>query len=155
MTDLLLTWPKTPAECQHVDSKGVLHKGLLGTLWCGEQRFHALKRVGYVELADGVYEVEMDHFDSGIRVLRVVGALDSHAQTQKQAATLAKHSQAIHVANYPEQLEGCIAPGLDRTPSGVGSSHVAFERIVALLGGWVPGKKCTLEVRSLATGALS
>jgi hypothetical protein len=41
----------------------------------------------------------------------------------------------MHVANWPEQLAGCIAPGMHFHPSrwGVASSRDAFDMLMALL----------------------
>lgn len=70
-----------------------------------------------------------------------------------------RYAILIHAANWPDQLNGCIAPGLERRilPSsprqgfeaiGVTSSRTALDRLEAALKGveeWV------LEVRSFAT----
>ncbi|UTV28985.1 DUF5675 family protein [Photobacterium atrarenae] len=43
----------------------------------------------------------------------------------------------IHVANFPEEVEGCIAPGTDFHSArwGVANSRYAFGRLMELLGG--------------------
>lgn len=48
----------------------------------------------------------------------------------------------IHVANFPHEVEGCIAPGMELHPAswGVARSRDAMEKLRVLLGnggGWV------------------
>ncbi|WP_108945612.1 DUF5675 family protein [Shewanella halifaxensis] len=49
----------------------------------------------------------------------------------------------IHAANWPNQLEGCIAPGLTFHPSkwGVANSRDALDKLLALLP-----DECELEI---------
>lgn len=42
----------------------------------------------------------------------------------------------IHPANWPQQLTGCVAPGVIETGSGVASSRRAMLQIFGALGGW-------------------
>lgn len=39
----------------------------------------------------------------------------------------------VHPANWPRELEGCIAPGLESWPDGVGHSIAAFETLMKIL----------------------
>lgn len=39
----------------------------------------------------------------------------------------------VHPANWPKELDGCIAPGLESWPDGVGHSIAAFETLMKVL----------------------
>lgn len=52
----------------------------------------------------------------------------------------------IHPANYPDQLDGCIAPGESLIPGGVGRSAAAMESLFLALGGWNPGQFLEVEI---------
>lgn len=56
----------------------------------------------------------------------------------------------VHPANWPRELEGCIAPGLDPWPDGVGHSVAAFEALMKVLRPLfrVNGPGASLEVRN-------
>ena len=54
----------------------------------------------------------------------------------------------VHPANYPHQLEGCIAPGTGEMEGGVSDSRHALQQIFEALGGWREGEKLDLEVVS-------
>lgn len=43
---------------------------------------------------------------------------------------------AIHDADYPEELEGCIAPGKLLIAGGVGQSDIALEELFNVCGGF-------------------
>lgn len=43
---------------------------------------------------------------------------------------------AIHDAKYPEALEGCIAPGKQMIPGGIGQSAIALEELFKACGGF-------------------
>jgi hypothetical protein len=53
----------------------------------------------------------------------------------------------IHPGNYPNDVEGCVAPGRHRIKNGVGESVLATQEIFDALGGWELGKRFVLEVR--------
>jgi len=55
----------------------------------------------------------------------------------------------IHVANYPEELEGCIAPGVSymKNSWGVSSSKVAFKNLKDLLNQYIAEMKNNVYVR--------
>jgi hypothetical protein len=52
----------------------------------------------------------------------------------------------LHSANVPSQLEGCIAPGMRETETGVAESRRAMLLIFEALGGWEESKKFEMEV---------
>ncbi|MGJ5134644.1 DUF5675 family protein [Bradyrhizobium oligotrophicum] len=53
----------------------------------------------------------------------------------------------IHAAEYPEFLDGCIAPGKSTDEGGVQQSKEALKEIIDGLGGWKAGRFVRLEVR--------
>lgn len=55
----------------------------------------------------------------------------------------------VHVANWPHQLTGCVGPGLEWRPDGVGSSRLAMEAIFAVLGGFHAGREFCVHVEEL------
>jgi len=55
----------------------------------------------------------------------------------------------IHAANYPYQVEGCIAPGKVVVEKGVEQSTAAMQEIFTFCGGWGLGKKMMLNVDSV------
>jgi hypothetical protein len=55
----------------------------------------------------------------------------------------------IHAANYPYQIEGCVAPGKTILENGVNQSKAAMQEIFTYCGGWGVGKKMLLDVDSL------
>ncbi len=52
----------------------------------------------------------------------------------------------IHAANYPYEIEGCIAPGKAILDNGVDKSVAAMQEIFTFCGGWGVGKKMLLSV---------
>ncbi len=137
------------------------NKGMVSELWIGETMFWALeadmilgkdgKSHAIMRLDTGKYKVKMEfsptfkqycpHDTSGARKqFRVFG----HNKTVNgNVAPL-----LIHYANYPEELEGCIAPGmtLNSNFDGVDDSCKAMDRIFTLLGGFNPGQEFDLLV---------
>ena len=57
----------------------------------------------------------------------------------------------IHAAEYPESLDGCIAPGKSTHDGGVHESQEALKEIIEGLGGWKAGRFVRLEVRGFKT----
>jgi hypothetical protein len=39
----------------------------------------------------------------------------------------------VHIANFPHELKGCVAPGLQQTAAGVLYSEAAFYKIIEIL----------------------
>lgn len=52
----------------------------------------------------------------------------------------------FHPANYPHELEGCIAPGLREVERGVSASRRAMDILFESLGGWSEGRRLEVEV---------
>lgn len=82
----------------------------------------------------------------GERCLRIKSATTGTVLTVAQADCLRRRSLLIHVANYPGELVGCIAPGLTEIARGVGHSAAAFEQLCKGLGGFELGKTFELVV---------
>src|SRR5262245_6791060 len=57
-----------------------------------------------------------------------------------------KAGMLIHVANYPDELEGCIAPGLTPTDEGVKESRQAMAKLLTAFGGFKVGTEGKLMV---------
>lgn len=54
----------------------------------------------------------------------------------------------IHPANWPEELEGCIAPGETRAPDCVGSSRIAFAHLFRKIESALRESKCLITIKS-------
>lgn len=79
---------------------------------------------------------------------KIVGAKMAKGMTQDEAEKAAKvwwlqnvpgrSMIEIHIANYPRQLLGCLAPGLTigRGKNSVGSSVMALHKLTNVVGGW-------------------
>lgn len=127
-----------------VDKKG--KTGRRCTLRAGELVLHAIERAdGYKWLRPGIYACKMDYWVSkrGVKseAIRVMGEYSK-----------GKHGYpriCIHPANWPYQLEGCIALGLTQMFDGVGNSRSGFLDLWDELGGWEEGKELRLEVQGL------
>lgn len=64
----------------------------------------------------------------------------------------ARYATVLHPANWPRQLNGCIAPGTKRSRAGqemaVMSSQAACTAIFKVLGPWEPGKAHKAIIRT-------
>ncbi len=104
-----------------------------------------------MKLADGKYTVKMELSPNhpGRKQFRVYGH-DKHTDTGDLGAIL------IHAANYPDQLAGCIGPGLSLKEGGVEDSRDAMEKIFTVFGGFKVGTTGDLIVGHITTvGPLS
>jgi len=59
----------------------------------------------------------------------------------------------IHSAEYPEYLDGCIAPGTSVASHGVTGSSEALAALIDGLGGWRAGRIVPLTVRGYKESA--
>ena len=94
----------------------------------GKYQCYTLERLG-VEVPVGLYKIELTfspHFHQLMPLLDVPGRVGIR----------------IHPANYPKQLEGCIAPGLSFQGASVNNSNAAFEplfnKIKDAIEAWQP-----------------
>ena len=92
---------------------------------------------GYVYLRPGIYKAEFGYWTSKsgkkARAIRILGVYDDRVY--------------LHPANWPWQLEGCIAPGTSATKTGVANSRDAMDLIFEALGGFELKKRFEIEVR--------
>ena len=94
----------------------------------------------YIFMPAGNHEWVMDRTRlSGPKLISVIRFLDVPIYRNERWEK--NNSLLIHVGNWPYQLQGCVAPGLRQTNTGVGRSALAMEAIFTLLGGFQPGKK--------------
>ena len=138
--------------------EGAAYHGYRSEIFCGVlEVMHAIERAdGYVRLPLGLYRAEMTHWVSrsnGKRAQSIVFCerLSGPGElTDAQARVLRMRSRHIHPANWPYQLEGCIAPGLKSYGRGVLRSKKALRRILDTLGGHEEGRSLNIEIASLA-----
>ena len=55
----------------------------------------------------------------------------------------------IHASDVPGKLDGCIAPGREKTPNGVGHSREALDEILEAFGGWARRRAVPLVVQRI------
>lgn len=118
------------------DSEGAT--GKRGTLVVGASTFYTIERGDrHKYLRPGPYECEMGYWTS------------SRGTKSEAIRVLGSYSQGriyIHPANWPHQLEGCIAPGTSMLKDGVGNSQSAMAQIFRALGGFTEGQQLKLQV---------
>ncbi len=116
-----------------VDSKNI--KGTRGTLTVGGNKWPAIERdpSRYVHLAPGTHEGTMEYRPkNGKQCIRF-----THPKTD---------NILMHVANYPHEITGCIAPGTEQWSGGAGYSDTALKAIFTSLGGFSAGTKVKIIV---------
>lgn len=108
--------------------------------------YHTIeRRDGYVTLPDGTYEIKMElsptkeYNGSARKQFRIYG----HGVTNSAGNVAAL---LIHLGNYPDQIQGCVAPGKSLLSNGVNNSAAAMEEIFTHCGGFAIGKKADLVV---------
>lgn len=121
------------------DTEGVEGRRLKITI--GDKSWPAIERGGrYKWLRPGLYDVEFGYWTS------------SSGRRYKAIRVLGAYSQGriyIHPANWPRQLTGCIAPGLEASAHGVHKSRPAIVEIFEALGGFREGFQFQLRVEGL------
>ena len=107
--------------------------GEISELWIGDEMLWAVeRRDGYVRLPEGTFTLKMEFSPTyGRKQFRVLG----HKVKGGTAPIL------VHSGNYPEDVEGCIAPGLQATLNGVANSEKAMTKLFSLWGGFEAGKE--------------
>lgn len=96
---------------------------------------HTLERGdGRKHLPEGEYQCEFGYWTTkkGLRIkaIRVLGAYSVGRHEESRGRIY------LHPANWPHQLEGCIAVGLSTTPNGIKGSTAALLSVFDHLGGW-------------------
>lgn len=85
----------------------------------------------YMRLPIDIYTVRMD-------IWRPKGNPEKPANSLRVLGFAGPSGNSVHLhpANWPHQLEGCIAPGLDESDRGVAHSRLAMGQIFKALGGY-------------------
>lgn len=131
--------------------QGRFYEGLRSFVTVGGFSCHAIERGdGFVRLPNGLYLARMATWTSRrsgstARSIVFAGCLDGPMLTAKQQQELEEEDIHMHPANWPWQLEGCVAPGISTSRNGVVRSGEALGLIFNMLGGYENGR--TLEVR--------
>ena len=118
---------------------------VLGTLTVGTREFPTIERgAGYVNLKQGDYVMVHSTKNTGRKIKCLRPEIT-------RIGTLLVHDAYNDSSN---QLQGCIAPGMEIKPNGMGilRSAQAMDEIWKLLGGWEAGKKVTLKVENNLPG---
>lgn len=159
MSDLRHRRVNGPFEYTH---ESQVIQGQRGLTTAGTLTFPTIERLvdGELFLPSGDYACIMSNAKSAKtgRLFHVIRLVLSNEQYQsiyppKRASELIAKlgSQALrrimyHAANWPHQLDGCIAPGLEEIVNGVGKSGAALDLLFQALGGYELGKQLTLTV---------
>lgn len=113
----------------------------------------AIERAGdYTYIPEGEYSAHMDVTRLRVEgpIYRVIRVRDVPVVTQAGDVVM-NQRHLLHPANWPRQLEGCVAPGLSwMGTEGVASSTDAMNAIFAVLGGFADGRKLAVRVTSMA-----
>lgn len=124
--------------------------GERGELKVGSVTYPTIERGGgYVTLPNGTFEIIMEEsptktYQNNLRKQFRIYGHGVKTQAGNVAALL------IHLGNYPNQVQGCIAPGKNVINNGVGNSANAMQEIFNYFGGFAIGKKRYLKVTTTA-----
>lgn len=81
-----------------------------------------------LSIPEGLFEVTLD---VGTHIPYLSPHI--HCLERDNAAQYGDAGIRVHIANWPHQLLGCIAPGQIKTGIGVGESKDAFDKIMDIL----------------------
>jgi hypothetical protein len=141
--------------------EGEIVEGLRGLLVIGPVAFETIERGGdCLRLLPDRYTCEFGWWTSGsgkrakaIRVLlteeqfRAVYPESERERVVRLVGPVRARGRVyLHPANYPHELAGCVAPGLNQIENGVGRSQIALNRIFEALGGWREGVRLPYEL---------
>lgn len=101
---------------------------------------------GYVRLPVGRFECTMEKHPTRGQVFRVKAGGENGHNVKTRDDTLA--GILIHAANYPDELQGCLAVGRTLFGNGIDKSRDAMGDVFAFCGGFGIGKKMMLEISS-------
>lgn len=132
-----ITLQRTGQMVKHSGATGEISKMIVDgvAFWAVE------RRDGYIALDDGTYTVRMELSPTfkGRRQFRVL----DHQKRNKNGEIA---PILIHTGNYPNDVQGCIAPGYLLIVGGVDKSNLAMEKIFTLFGGFQEGRAGELVV---------
>lgn len=103
---------------------------------------------GYKHLPPGEYDCEFGfwtHKGVRIKAIRVLGEYSRGNHPESRGRIY------FHPANWPHQLEGCIACGLEPSSTGVQKSRDCYVALFEELGGWEQYKPLKLLVHPSRT----
>jgi hypothetical protein len=81
-----------------------------------------------LSIPEGLFEVTLD---VGTHIPYLSPHI--HCLERDNAAQYGDAGLRVHIANWPHQLLGCIAPGTHKTLTGVAYSELAFNAIMEIL----------------------
>lgn len=84
-------------------------------------------------IPEGRYDIRLHTRPNGDRVYMLLGNGCCAEPSQLSPPHITRWGILIHAANYPDQVEGCIAPGLARDRGSVQQSRAAMNAIRAEL----------------------
>lgn len=102
----------------------------------------------YKHLPPGDYDIEFGYWThKGVRIkaIRVLGEYSRGSHPESRGRIY------FHPANWPHQLEGCIACGLEGGKYGVVKSRDCYVGLFTALGGWEHHKAMRLRVHKKGT----
>jgi hypothetical protein len=119
-----------------IGRRGILLAGDLGR----EVVLHTIERADrYKWLRPGIYDC----------VCAMWGSKHSNAKAIRVLGAYSKGRIYIHPSNWPHELTGCVAPGLQMRSDGVGPSRPAMKKLFKAIGGFELGRELKLEVQGL------
>jgi hypothetical protein len=128
--------------------------GERGFLVVGNVTLFALERIkigqaNCVRLPKGLFRCTMEDSKKVGPAFRIEGS----GEYGHNIPMPGDHSQMaafmIHAANYPHEIQGCVAPGRDYLPNGVDKSWSAMQELFKHCGGWGVGKQMMIDVDNL------
>lgn len=128
-------------------------EGIRGTIKTGSLMLPTIERGdNYRHLPRGWYDCICDYWvhtatsSNGTSVIMRIKAIRVLGDYSKGSHS--KPRILIHPANWPDQLEGCIAAGSERSILGVSRARDAILDIFDAIGGWEQDKKIRLYVEN-------
>lgn len=136
----VLKLTRTSETVTSIDN-GKSYQGRRGILELKGSVFHTVERMGgYVHLKPGSYQCWIGNRASN-------GKPCVHIAHDVRRADGKRAGIVMHVANYPHEIKGCIAPGMRKISGGVAPSGEALKKIFQLMaGGFKKGAEGILEV---------
>jgi hypothetical protein len=133
------------------DSNNIPALGERGFLVVGNDTFYAIERIkigqfNCVRMPKGVYMCTMTETKKVGKGFWIEGWGQYGHNVPMPGHPDQKAAFMIHAANYPHEVEGCVAPGRTYLDNGVGESNKAMQAIFTFCGGWGEGRKMMFDV---------
>jgi len=142
---------RSSVQVTSTDGNGKTAIGERGFLVVGNVSLYAIERIkigeiNCVRLPKGVFRCTMTETKKVGKGFWIEGSGEYGHNIPMPGHHEQKAAFMIHAANYPHELEGCVAPGRDYLPNGVSESWKALQEIFTYCGGWGPGNQMMFEV---------